>query len=92
MSSARQVGYAQSTGEFEVAANIQCLAVSYLDRVAGAGQTALRTLADALDARMSLQLMTAVDIIGQRFRAVEASVLEEGGWGAARHLEVTRVS
>ena len=38
---------------------------------------------------------TAMDIIGQRFRAVETSVLEEGGWGVARHLEVvpeTRVS
>ena len=36
-----------------------------------------------------------MDIIGQRFRAVETSVLEEGGWGVARHLEVvpeTRVS
>ena len=34
-------------------------------------------------------------IIGQRFRAVESSVLEEGGWNVAWHLEVvpeTRVS
>ena len=40
-------------------------------------------------------MMTAMDIIGQQFRAVEASVLEEGGLSVPRHLEVvpeTRVS
>ena len=47
------------------------------------------------DALLSGQMMAAVDIIGQRFRAVETSILEEGGWGVARHLEPvteTRVS
>ena len=48
----------------------------------------LRTLAEALDELMSGQMMTAMDIIGQRFRAIEASILEEGGWSVARHLEV----
>ena len=51
-------------------------------------QCLLRTLAEALDALMSGQIMTAMDIIRQRFRAVEASVLEQGGWGVARHHEV----
>ena len=60
-----------------------------------AAERELRTLAEALDALTSGQIMTAMDIIGQRFRATEASILEESGWSVARHLEVvpeTRVS
>ena len=78
--------------------------VSYFDRALlsqvvplfpVAAERELRTLAEALDALMSGQIMTAMDIIGQQCRAVETSILEEGGWGVARHLEVvpeTRVS
>ena len=104
VSIARQVGNAQGAGELEAAANIQRLAVSYLDRAslaqAGpkfpvAAEKELRTLAEASDVLMSGQMMAAMDIIRQRFRAVETSILEEGGWSVARHLEVvpdTKVS
>ena len=93
VSFARQVGYAQGARELEA---IQRLAVSYFDRsllaqvgpkFPVAAERELRILAEALDALMSGQVMTAMDIIGQRFRAVETSILEEGGWGVARHLE-----
>ena len=96
VSFARQIGYAQATRELEAAANVRRLAVSYIDRalLSQAGprfpvpaERELRTLAEALDALMSRQIMTAMDIIGQRFRAIEASILEDGGWSVARHLE-----
>ena len=51
-------------------------------------------LAEALDALMSCRIITAMDTIGQRFRAIEPLILEGGG-SVARHLEVvpkTRVS
>ena len=32
--------------------------------------------------------MTAMDIIGQRFRALESTILEERGWSVARHVEL----
>ena len=97
MSFACQVSNVQGAGELEAAANIQRLAVSYLNRASQAqagpkfpvaAERELRTLAEALGALMSRQIMTAMDIICQRFRAVETSILEEGGWGVARHLEV----
>ena len=93
VSFARQVGHAQGAGELEATANIQRLAVSYLDRALLAqarpkfpvsAESKLTTLAEALEALMSGQLMTAMDTIGQRFRAVETAVLEEGGWSEAR--------
>ena len=91
MSLARQVGHAQGFGELEAAANIQRQAVSYLDRAllahAGAklpvaAERELRTLAEALDALMSGQIMAAMDIIGQRFRASEhrSSKKADGAW------------
>ena len=95
VSFAFQVGYPQATGELEAAANVQRLAVSYLDRalLAQAGprfpvptERELRTLAETLDALLSGQIMTAT---------IEASAVEEGGWNVARRLEVvpeTRVS
>ena len=93
VSFARQVGHAQATGELEAAANVQRPAVSYLDRalLAQAGprfpvpvEREPRTLAETLDALLSGQTMTAMHFIGQLFRAVEASVLEEGGWNVAQ--------
>ena len=95
VSFARQIRHAQATGELEAAASVRRLAVSYLNRAlldqAGPrfpAERELRTLAEAFDALMSGQIMTAMDIIGQRFRAIEASILEEGGWSVARHLDV----
>ena len=70
-------------------ANIQRSAVSYLDRALlaqaepkfpVATERELGTLAEALDALMSGQIMAAIYIIGQRFRAVEElrSILNHG--------------
>ena len=97
VSFARQIGYAQTTGELEAGANVRRLVVSYFDRALLAqvgprfpvlAERERRTLAEVLDALMSGQIMTAMDITGQQFRAIEASILEDGGWSVARHLEV----
>ena len=69
VSFANQVGYVQGAGELEAAASIQRLAVSCLDRASlaqarpkfpVAAERELRTLAQALDALMSGQIMTAI--------------------------------
>ena len=47
----------------------------------------LVTLAMTIDEIVSSRLMQALDLLIQRFKAVEAS-FEEGGWQTARHLEL----
>ena len=51
-------------------------------RLRDAGE--LKTLAMAMDLRLRGQIAEALDILMQRFRAVELSTAE--GWGAAKHL------
>ena len=48
----------------------------------------LRTLAEAIDGVVAGQVQQVLDMLAQRFRAVETSCTEEGGWSLARHLEV----
>ena len=48
----------------------------------------LQSLAEAVDLLMRGRVASAGDVLVQRFRAVEAASLEEGGWSVARHLEV----
>ena len=48
----------------------------------------LQSLAEAVDLLMRGRVASAGDVLIQRFRAVEASALEEGGWSLARHLEL----
>ena len=45
------------------------------------------TLGMAIDEILSGRLMHALDLLVQRFKAIEAS-FEEGGWATARHLEI----
>lgn len=47
----------------------------------------LVTLAMALDAILAGQLKQSLDLLMQRFKAVEAS-FQEGGWNTAKHLEI----
>ena len=48
----------------------------------------LQSSAEAVDLLMRGRVASAGDVLIQRFRAVEASALEEGGWSLARHLEL----
>ena len=48
----------------------------------------LQSLAEAVDLLMRGRLASVGDVLIQRFRAVEAASLEEGGWSVARHLEL----
>ena len=48
----------------------------------------LQSLAEAVDLLMRGRVASAGDVLIQRFRAVEAASLEEGGLSVARHLEV----
>ena len=48
----------------------------------------LQSLAEAVDLLMRGRVASAGDVLIQRFRAVEASALEEGRWSLARHLEL----
>ena len=48
----------------------------------------LQSLAESVDLLMRGRVASAGDVLMQRFRAVEAASLEEGGWSVARHLEV----
>ena len=48
----------------------------------------LQSLAEVVDLLMRGRVASAGDLLIQRFRAVEASALEEGGWSLARHLEL----
>ena len=48
----------------------------------------LQSLAEAVDLLMRGRVASAGEVLIQRFRAVEAASLEEGGWSVARHLEV----
>ena len=48
----------------------------------------LQSLAEAVDLLMRGRVASAGDVLIQRFRAVEAASLEEGGWSVARRLEV----
>ena len=48
----------------------------------------LQSSAEAVDLLMRGRVASAGDVVIQRFRAVEASALEEGGWSLARHLEL----
>jgi hypothetical protein len=95
----RQVGDHHGPGETAAAAGARSLANSYLTRVlvpqtSGGtrlplrSERELRTLAGALDCLMAGRLQELGDLLAQRFRAVEAAALEEGGWSVARHLEV----
>ena len=45
-------------------------------------------LASAIDQLLAGREAQAEDILAQHFRAMEASLTEEGGWTVARHLEV----
>ena len=53
-----------------------------------AGSRESQSLAEAVDLLMRGRVASAGDVLIQRFRAVEASALEEGGWSFARHLEL----
>ena len=48
----------------------------------------LQSLGEAVDLLMRARVASAGDVLIQRFRAVEAASLEEGGLSVARHLEV----
>ena len=48
----------------------------------------LQSLAEAVDLLMRGRVASAGDVLIQRFRAVEAASLEEGGWSVASHPEV----
>ena len=48
----------------------------------------LQSLAEAVDLPMRGRVASAGDVLIQRFRALEAAALEEGGWSLARHLEL----
>ena len=52
------------------------------------GLRELQSSAEAVDLLMGGRVASAIDVLIQRFRAVEAASLEEGGWSVARHLEV----
>ena len=47
----------------------------------------LRTLAMAIDLILEGQIARALDVLSQRFKAVE-SASGEGGWSVSRHLEL----
>ena len=47
----------------------------------------LRTLAEALGGLVAGRVQAVEDLLAQRFRAVEASVSEDGGWAVAQHFE-----
>ena len=100
----RQAGGQHARADVAGAAGEQGLCVGYLTRallpqVTGRitlrSERELRTLAEAIDLLLAGRVAALGDVLAQRFRAVEASILEEGGWSVARHLEVipdTRVS
>ena len=93
----RQIGDRLRGDETEAAMNTRGLAVAYLNRALLAREgdkitlrceREMRTLAEALDALAEGRFASVGDILAQRLRALEASVLEDGGWTVARHLEV----
>ena len=51
-------------------------------------QRELKTLAEVMDGMASGRHAATFDVVAQRFRAIETSSTEEGGWVWARHLEV----
>ena len=93
----RQLGDNHAEDEASAAVGARGLATAYLTRVLGPQSTPtlplraereLRTLAEAVDSLMTGKVQVALDILAQRFRAVETSLRVEGGWALARHLEV----
>ena len=100
----RYTGDAQGGREARVAVERRGLALGYLtrgllatlgDRVPVRAERELRTHAEAIDGIMAGRVQAVGDLLMQRFRAVETSLIEDGGWALARHLEVipeTRVS
>lgn len=47
----------------------------------------LRTIAEGLDALLSGDQVRAADLLVQRFKALEASIID-GNWSVARHMEL----
>ena len=93
----RQVGDDHSQDEAAAAVQFRGLAGAYLTRVlapqagvrlAVRAERELRTLAEAMDGLMAGKVQVVLDLLAQRFRAVETSIQSEGGWTLARHLEV----
>ena len=93
----RQLGDSTHGGVGQAAGEARGTAVAYLTRVLipqlGSrlpllAERELRTLAEAIDGVVAGQVQQVFDLLAQRFRAVETSCTEEGGWSLARHLEV----